>query len=161
MFVQRLLSMVLIQFVVFEFMLSQFCTFDITDLYTMLPQEESLGILTEFLLEFGYNKIKGVLLAPIFLTVNREYTFINDIDVIRQLEKYAADGHLTSRTKFITIDVENLYTMIPREGARQALERFLLKYSDHGKIGTLSIDHILKMARVIWDTNCFVYQNKY
>jgi hypothetical protein len=28
-----------------------FCTFDITDLYTMLLQEESLNILTEFLLQ--------------------------------------------------------------------------------------------------------------
>src|ERR1700723_2137139 len=27
------------------------CTFDITDLYTMLPQEESLDVLTEFLLQ--------------------------------------------------------------------------------------------------------------
>jgi hypothetical protein len=36
------------------------CTFDITDLYTMLPQEESLNILTEFLLQHGYNKVKGI-----------------------------------------------------------------------------------------------------
>ena len=38
------------------------CTFDITDLYTMLPQEQSLTILTEFLLQHGYFKVKG---API------------------------------------------------------------------------------------------------
>jgi hypothetical protein len=37
-----------------------FCTFDITDLYTMLPQEESLEVLTEFLLEHGYHKVKGI-----------------------------------------------------------------------------------------------------
>jgi hypothetical protein len=36
------------------------CTFDIADLYTMLPQEESLDILTEFLLQHGYRKVKGV-----------------------------------------------------------------------------------------------------
>ena len=36
------------------------CTFDITDLYTMLPQEESLDILTEFLLEHGYTKVNAV-----------------------------------------------------------------------------------------------------
>ena len=39
---------------------TQLCTFDITDLYTMLPQEESLDILTEFLLEHGYHKVNGV-----------------------------------------------------------------------------------------------------
>ncbi len=85
------------------------------------------------------------ILAPIFLTVNSKHTFINDIDVIRQLEKYAADGYLTSTTKFITIDVENLYTMIPREGALAALARFCAKHSHQGKIGTFAIDHIMKM----------------
>jgi hypothetical protein len=38
----------------------QFCTFDITDLYTMLSQVESLNILTEFLFHFGYHKVRGV-----------------------------------------------------------------------------------------------------
>lgn len=39
---------------------TQFCTFDITDLYTMLPQEESVSVLIEFLIEHGYHKVKGV-----------------------------------------------------------------------------------------------------
>lgn len=37
-----------------------FCTFDITDLYKMLPQEESLDILTEFLTEHGYHKVQTI-----------------------------------------------------------------------------------------------------
>ena len=41
------------------------CTFDITDLYTMLPQEESLNVLTEFLIEHGYHKVKGIPLDAI------------------------------------------------------------------------------------------------
>ncbi len=36
------------------------CIFDITDSYTMLPQEEALNILTEFLLQHGYNKVKNI-----------------------------------------------------------------------------------------------------
>ena len=36
------------------------CTFDIPDLYTVLPQEDSLNILTEFLLQHGYHKVKGI-----------------------------------------------------------------------------------------------------
>jgi hypothetical protein len=39
---------------------SPLCTFDIKDLYTMLAQEESLDILTEFLIQFGYHKVKGI-----------------------------------------------------------------------------------------------------
>jgi hypothetical protein len=51
--------------------------------------------------------------------------------------------------------------MISRQGALQALLRFLEKYSYHGKIVTLSIDHIMKMARLVLDNNYFVYNNKY
>ncbi|CAF2096573.1 unnamed protein product [Rotaria magnacalcarata] len=53
-----------------------FCTFDITDLYIMLPQEESFYILTEFLLQYGYHKIQNIpidairKLAPIVIKEN-------------------------------------------------------------------------------------------
>ena len=54
---------------------TQFCTFDIIDLYTMLPQEESLNVLTEFLLEYGYHKVKGIpikeISSPLLLTSNQ------------------------------------------------------------------------------------------
>ncbi|CAF2154058.1 unnamed protein product [Rotaria magnacalcarata] len=36
------------------------CTFDITDLYTMLPQEESLETLIEFLLQHDYRKVQNI-----------------------------------------------------------------------------------------------------
>ncbi|CAF1578519.1 unnamed protein product [Rotaria sordida] len=42
-----------------------FCTFDIRNLYTMLPQEEALNILIEFLHVYGYNKVKGISLDTI------------------------------------------------------------------------------------------------
>jgi hypothetical protein len=64
------------------------CTFDITDLYTMLPQEESLNILTEFLLQHGYHKVKGVpidairKLARIVITEN---VFIYEKKFYRQI----------------------------------------------------------------------------
>ena len=101
------------------------------------------------------------LLAPIFLHVARQTTFINGIDVVRRLEKYVADGRLISTTKFITADVTDLYTMIPRQGALEALARFCLRHAKQGKIGTFNLDHIMRMARLILDTNTFVYNNKY
>ena len=107
------------------------------------------------------SKFLNDLLAPIFLKVARETTFINSIDLIRKLEKYVVDGHLKNTTKFITADVTDLYTMIPRQGALEALARFCVKHSKQGKVGTLTIDHIMKMARLILDTNCFAYNNKY
>ncbi|CAF1549784.1 unnamed protein product [Adineta ricciae] len=36
------------------------CSFDITDLYTMLPQEESLNTVMEFLHYYGYQKVQSI-----------------------------------------------------------------------------------------------------
>ncbi len=67
---------------------NQFCRFDITHLYTMLPQEELLDIFTEFLLQFGYDKVRGVpidairKLARIVITEN---VFIYEMKFYRQV----------------------------------------------------------------------------
>jgi hypothetical protein len=53
-----------------------FCTFDIRNLYTMLPQGEALNILDEFLRVHHYAKVKGIdlntikELASIYLSEN-------------------------------------------------------------------------------------------
>ena len=107
------------------------------------------------------SKFLNDLVAPIFLKVARQTTFIKVIAVVRKLEMYVAEGHLTATTQFISADVSDLYTMIPRRGALEALARFCIKHANEGKIGTLTIDHIMRMARLILDTNCFVYYNKY
>lgn len=101
------------------------------------------------------------LLAPIYLQVARQTTFIHSITVVRKLEDYVGNGHFKLTTKFITADVKNLYTMIPRNGALRALMRFLDKYSYHGKIGGLTINTIMRMARLVLDNNYFAYKNKY
>ncbi|CAF1416219.1 unnamed protein product [Adineta ricciae] len=107
------------------------------------------------------SKFLNNLLAPIYLQVARETTFINDIDLVRKLESHVDKGFFNSTTIFVTADVKDLYTMIPRQSATLALMRFLEKYAKHGKIGTLAIEHILRMARFILDSNYFVYNNKY
>ncbi|CAF0939119.1 unnamed protein product [Didymodactylos carnosus] len=101
------------------------------------------------------------LLRPLFDHVAKQTTFVNGIDLVRQLEKYRDSGHLTTTTQFITFDVTDLYTMIPRDGALPTLGRCLNKYSVRGKIENLSVDTIMKLARLVLDTNCFVYDEKY
>ena len=106
------------------------------------------------------SKFLNNLLASIYSEVARESTFINSTPVARKSQQYMTNGYLKSTTKFIVADVKNLYTVIPPEGGRIALMRFLEKYSDKGKIGTFSIDHIWKMARLILENNYFVYNDK-
>lgn len=91
----------------------------------------------------------------------RRTTFIHSIDVVRQLETYVAEGYFNEETQFITMDVTDLYTMIPRQGALEALARFCNQHAKRGKIGTFTLDHIMKMARLILDTNTFCYNHKY
>ena len=65
-----------------------FCTFDITDLYTMLPQEETLNVLCEFLTEHGHRKVDGISidtirkLASLVLTEN---SFVYDEIFYKQI----------------------------------------------------------------------------
>ena len=101
------------------------------------------------------------LLARLYLNVARQTTYISGIDVIRQLEQYKNSGCMSKTTHFVTFDVSDLYTMIPRNGAIEALARFLSKHSKNGAIGNLEIDTILRLARLVLDTNCFDYDNKY
>lgn len=100
-------------------------------------------------------------LRPLYYRVAKASTFINDIDFIRQLEEYRNRGRLQSTTLFVTFDVTDLYTMIPRDGTLAALGRFLIKHSQNGKINQMSVDILMKMTRLVLNTNCFAFQNKY
>ncbi|CAF1524992.1 unnamed protein product, partial [Adineta steineri] len=64
-----------------------FCTFDIRNLYTMLPQEEALNILVEFLHMHGYRKVKGIPLDSIrklASIVLKENVFVYDNKFYKQ-----------------------------------------------------------------------------
>ena len=65
-----------------------FCTFDIHNLYTMLPQEEALNILMEFLHEYGYKKVQGIVLNTIrqlAAIVVKENVFVYGNKIYRQI----------------------------------------------------------------------------
>ena len=65
-----------------------FCTFDIHNLYTMLPQEEALNNLMEFLHEYGYKKVQGIVLNTIrqlAAIVVKENVFVYGNKIYRQI----------------------------------------------------------------------------
>ncbi|CAF5100072.1 unnamed protein product, partial [Rotaria magnacalcarata] len=64
------------------------CTFDNTDLYTMLPQEESLDILIEFLVQHGYQKVQNIpidIIRKLALIVIKENVFVYEKKFYRQV----------------------------------------------------------------------------
>ncbi|CAF4663297.1 unnamed protein product, partial [Rotaria socialis] len=70
------------------------CTFDITDLYTMLPQKESLHILIEFLLQHGYQKFQNIPIDIIRKYVDDTFLMSNDsLQSIDQMLDEANDLH--------------------------------------------------------------------
>ena len=77
------------------------------------------------------------------------------------MDKYVQDGYFPSTTKSINVDVTDLYTTIPRQGVLGAPALSCVRHSKRGKIGTLTIDHMMEIARLILDANCFAYNNKY
>jgi hypothetical protein len=74
------------------------CTSDVADLYTMLPQEESIGILRTFLVHFRYTHVRGMSLdgieqlARLVLTEN---VFIYENKHYRQIKGGAMDSPFT------------------------------------------------------------------
>ncbi|CAF1956582.1 unnamed protein product [Rotaria magnacalcarata] len=100
-------------------------------------------------------------LRPLFNRVARQTTYISSTDVVQQLEKHQAQGHLLSTTNFITANVKNLYTMIPRGGALDALNRFCVKHSKEYEMANLNVNTIIRLACLVLETNCFVFDNKY
>ena len=109
----------------------------------------------------GVSHFLDQVLRPIFDRVAKQTTFINGIHFVRQMESYRDSGRLLPTTKFITFDVADLYTMIPRDGALVALLQFLRKHAINGRIHNMTIDTLMKMARLVLDTNCFVFEDKY
>ncbi|CAM4973951.1 unnamed protein product [Rotaria socialis] len=65
-----------------------FCTADITNLYTMLPQDESLDILEEFLREHNYEQIQGIsigVIRQLAHLVLKETAFVDGNKFYRQI----------------------------------------------------------------------------
>ncbi|CAF4020406.1 unnamed protein product [Rotaria sordida] len=68
------------------------------------------------------------LIRPIYDQYNKENTIIDGVNLIKRLEKYAADGHLKPSTLFCTFDINNLYTMLPQDESIRILGDFLHTY---------------------------------
>ncbi len=75
-----------------------FCTVDIHNLYTMLPQDEALNILVEFLYAHGYTKVKGIALDSIrklAAVVIKENVFPYDKAIYKQVISDAMGSSFT------------------------------------------------------------------
>jgi hypothetical protein len=79
--------------------------------------------------------------------------------LIKQVERWSVEC-LTPTTSFITMDVTDLYTMIPQEGGITAIKR-LIEASSLKKIDGVKKEIILAIARLVMTNNYFYLNGFY
>ncbi|CAF4964931.1 unnamed protein product [Rotaria sp. Silwood1] len=99
------------------------------------------------------------IIRPIFDSKCSTTCIIDGASLIKELIKYTKRGLLKPTTLFCTIDIRNLYTMLPQEEALNILMEFL---HEHGykKVKGIPLDSIRKLASIVLKENVFVYDNK-
>lgn len=99
------------------------------------------------------------LLRPLFNRLAHATSIENGVQLIKHAENWSTE-HLTPSSTFITMDVTDLYTMIPQEGGVMAIKRLMeacgLKEIDGVKKGI-----ILALARFVMTNNYFHYDGFY
>lgn len=105
------------------------------------------------------SKFLDDLLRPLFNQMAMETTVNSGFELVKLLQQWSQDN-FKSETLLGTIDVADLYTMIPQiEGVLALREMF-----DHLKIkqiNGLTIEVILRLARFVMVNNYFQYNNIY
>jgi len=99
------------------------------------------------------------LLRPLFDRLTCDTTILNGVQLIQQAERWSA-RYLTPATSFITMDVTDLYTMIPQEGGITAIKR-LIEASGLKQIDGVKKEIILALARFVMTNNYFYLDGSY
>ena len=99
------------------------------------------------------------LLRPLFNCLACDTTIPNGIQLLKQVERWSAE-YLTPATSFITMDVTDLYTMIPQEGGVTAIKR-LIDACGLKQIDGVKKEIILALTRFVITNNYFYLDGSY
>jgi hypothetical protein len=98
-------------------------------------------------------------LRPLFNKMAEHISVLNGTQLISRLETWSITN-LQPQTLFLTMDVSDLYTMIPQEGGVQAIKK-MLQFFKIDKIKEVKTPIILLLARYVMKNNFFIYNNVY
>ncbi|CAF1206831.1 unnamed protein product [Adineta ricciae] len=99
------------------------------------------------------------LLRPIFDRLAIDTTVLNGVELLKEIERWSANN-LTMTTSFVTMDVTDLYTMIPQEGGVTAIKR-LIEASGQKQIDGVKKEIILALTRFVMTNNYFYFDGIY
>ena len=126
----------------------------------MVFEVSTLIILRFFLQCTRISKFLERLIRPLFDRYARETTIIDGVDLLHRLQAYVAKGYLTASTLFVTLDITNLYTMLPQEESLFILGEFLREYHCTSIEG-ISIETIMELACLVLQHNTFIFEKKF
>ncbi|CAF4813263.1 unnamed protein product, partial [Rotaria sp. Silwood2] len=98
------------------------------------------------------SKMLDELIRSLFDQYAKQTTIIDDVHLIRQLEKYINLGLLKPTTYLYTFDITDLYTMLPQEESISILKTFLLQFN-HTHVRGMKIGAIESLARIALTEN--------
>ncbi|CAF4154274.1 unnamed protein product [Rotaria sp. Silwood2] len=130
-----------------------------------LPKAHKLGTpLRPFISGLRHPTIKiskflDDLLRPLFNEMAKQTTIDSGFELIKKLEKWS-EHKLNDKTLLCTIDVTDLYTMIPQIEGILSLKKMLdsLKLQ---QIAGLKTETIIRLSRFVMKNNYFYYDGKY
>ncbi|CAF4858579.1 unnamed protein product [Rotaria socialis] len=99
------------------------------------------------------------LLRPLFNKVGLKTTTTSGFEVMKQVYEWSTTN-LRKETLLCTIDVVDLYTMIPQTEGVLAIKK-MLDYLELKQIGGLKIETIIRLSRFVMTNNYFLYEGQY
>ncbi|CAF1260607.1 unnamed protein product [Rotaria sordida] len=105
------------------------------------------------------SKFLDELLRPLFDQMAAKTTINSGLELVKQLQKWSSIN-ICQETLFCTVDVADLYTMVPQTEGVLSLKKML----DHLKlkqVGGLKIETIIRLSRFVIQNNYFSFNGQF
>ena len=99
------------------------------------------------------------LLRPLFTEMAKHTTVDCGFELMKKVNVWC-NTKLTSETLFCTIDVADLYTMIPQIERALSLKK-MIYFLSLKQVSTLKIETIIRLSRLVMQSNYFSFHDKY
>ena len=99
------------------------------------------------------------LLRPLFYRMASATTITSGFEVIERLNQWSKKN-MHKETLICTMDVVDLYTMIPQKSGVLTIKK-MLDYLEIKQINNLKIETIIRLSRFVMQNNYFSYDNQY
>ncbi|CAF1460063.1 unnamed protein product, partial [Rotaria sordida] len=105
------------------------------------------------------SKFLDDLLRPLFDKMAQETTVSSGFELVKKLQEWSI-LNMNQNTIFCTIDIVDLYTMIPQVEGVLLLKK-MLDYLKMKKVGGLKIETIIRLSRFVMQNNYFSYDGQF